>query len=101
MLYNTDLRKIKKCFKNKTTVFTGQTGSGKSSLINKLDKTLNFEVNEISEALGRGKHTTRYTSLVPMYNGFVLDTPGFSDIDLSIYSKEQIRDSFVEFKTSP
>ncbi len=98
VLYNTDLRKIKKYFKNKTTVFTGQTGSGKSSLINKLDKTLNFEVNEISEALGRGKHTTRYTSLVSMYNGFVLDTPGFSDIDLSIYSKEQIRDSFVEFK---
>lgn len=98
VLYNTDLRKIKKCFKGKTTVFTGQTGSGKSSLLNRLDKTLNFEVNEISKALGRGKHTTRYTSLVSMYHGFVLDTPGFSDIDLSMYLKEQIRDSFIEFK---
>jgi len=97
VLYNTEKWKIKRCFKNKTTVFTGQTGAGKSSLLNRLDKTLNFEVNEISEALGRGKHTTRYTTLVPMYKGFVLDTPGFSDIDLSFYSKEQIRDAFIEF----
>lgn len=97
VLYNTEIRKIKKTFKNKTTVFTGQTGSGKSSLMNKLNKELNFETNEISEALGRGKHTTRYISLVEMYNGKVLDTPGFSDIDLSCYTKEQIRDCFIEF----
>ncbi len=97
IVYNTNIRKIKKLFKNKTTVFTGQTGSGKSSLMNKLDKNLNFETNEISEALGRGKHTTRFTSLVQIANGKVLDTPGFSDIDLSIYTKEQIRDCFIEF----
>ena len=98
VLFNTDIKKIKKQFKLKTTVFTGQTGSGKSSLMNKLDKTLNFETNEISEALGRGKHTTRYVSLVEIAQGKVLDTPGFSDIDLSIYSPEQIRDCFIEFK---
>lgn len=98
ILYNYQILRIKKCIKNKTTVFTGQTGSGKSTLMNKLDKSLNFETNEISEALGRGKHTTRYVSLVEIYNGKVLDTPGFSDIDVSVYKKEQIRDSFIEFK---
>ncbi len=97
VLYNTNLFKLKKLFKNKTTVFTGQTGSGKSTLLNKLDKNLNLETDDISESLGRGKHTTRVVSLINMYKGYVLDTPGFSDIDLSIYNKEQIRDSFVEF----
>lgn len=97
VLYNNNIWKIKRLFKGKTTVFTGQTGAGKSSLMNKLDKSLNFEVNEISKALGRGKHTTRYISLVEIAKGKVLDTPGFSDIDLSIYKKEDIRNSFIEF----
>lgn len=97
VIFNTDIFKIKRLFKNKTTVFTGQTGAGKSSLMNKLDKSLNFEVNEISKALGRGKHTTRYVTLVNLYNGKVLDTPGFSAIDLSNLSDEEIRKSFIDF----
>lgn len=97
VVFNTQKFKIKRMFKNKTTVFTGQTGAGKSSLMNRLDKNLNFEVNEISEALGRGKHTTRYITLVNLFGGKVLDTPGFSQIDLSVYSDEDIRNSFVEF----
>lgn len=98
VVYNNNINKIKKLLKHKTTVFTGQTGAGKSSLMNKLDKSLNFETNEISKALGRGKHTTRTVSLVEINNGKVLDTPGFSDIDLRVYKKEDIRDSFKEFK---
>lgn len=97
VLYNKDLSKIKKSFKNKTIVFTGQTGAGKSSLINKLDKSLNFETNEISKALGRGKHTTRYVTLVELFKGKVLDTPGFSAIDLEKFRDEDIKNSFVEF----
>lgn len=99
VVYNTNLFKIKRLFKNKTTVFTGQTGAGKSSLMNKLDKSLNFETNEISDALGRGKHTTRYVTLVQLFGGKVLDTPGFSAIDLSSYTDKQIRDSFIEFNS--
>ncbi len=97
VLYNTNLYKIKKLFKNKTTVLTGQTGSGKSTLMNKLNKELNFETNEISKALGRGVHTTRTVTLVEMYKGKVLDTPGFSLIDLTNYSNEEIKKSFPEF----
>ena len=60
---NKCLFKLKSYIKNKTLVLTGQTGAGKSTLLNKLDKKLNLETNEISEALGRGKHTTRHVEL--------------------------------------
>ena len=97
VIYNTELFKIKRIFKNKTVVLTGQTGAGKSTLINKLDKNLNFETNEISKALGRGKHTTRYITLVELFKGKVLDTPGFSALDLTNYTNEEIKKSFIEF----
>ena len=89
--------KLKNCFKNKITVFVGQSGAGKSTLLNKLDSSLDLKTNFISKALGRGKHTTRHVELINMYGGSVLDTPGFSLIDLSVYSKEEIRDNFIEF----
>lgn len=98
---NTEIEKIKSLLSEKTTVFTGQTGAGKSSLMNKLDKNLNLETGEISEALGRGKHTTRHVELLEMYGGKVLDTPGFSSIDFSDLTKEDIRDTFVEFYDYP
>ena len=98
ILYNNQISKIKKRFKNKIVVFTGQTGAGKSTLLNKLDKSLNFETNEISDALGRGKHTTRYVTLVSIGKGKVLDTPGFSALDLTKYTDEEIRNAFVEFR---
>ena len=97
VLYNYNLFQIKRLLKNKTTVFTGQTGAGKSTLLNKLNKNLNLETGEISKALGRGKHTTRHVELISMYKGKVLDTPGFSSIDLSSLNKKDIRDSFIEF----
>lgn len=100
VLYNYEIDKIKEIFKNKTTVFTGQTGAGKSSLFNRLDENLNFEVGEVSIALGRGKHTTRFVELISLFDGKLLDTPGFSNIDLSIYKKEDIKNSFVEFRNS-
>ncbi len=97
VIYNTNKFKLKHIFKNKTTVFTGQTGAGKSSLINKLNKDFNFETGETSKALGRGKHTTRYVTLVNLYKGKVLDTPGFSNIDLKQLTDEEIKESFIEF----
>lgn len=95
---NTRLTEMKKIFKGKTTVFTGQTGAGKSTLLNKLDETLHLETGEISLALGRGKHTTRCSSLIPLFDGKVLDTPGFSALTFENFTKEEIRDTFIEFR---
>ena len=97
VFYNNEIKEIKKCFKDKISVFTGQSGAGKSTLLNKLDIELNLETNNISYALGRGKHTTRHTELISMYNGLVADSPGFSSLDLSSMSKTDIRDNFIEF----
>ena len=99
VISNTDISKIKKLLKGKMSVFTGQTGAGKSTLLNKLNADWNLETNEISLALGRGKHTTRVVTALPFLGGLVIDTPGFSALDLKNYSKEQIRDSFKEFST--
>ena len=94
---NNHIAKIKELLKNKTTVLTGQTGAGKSTLLNKLDSRLELATGEISEALGRGKHTTRHVELIEMYKGKVLDTPGFSSLDLDKLTDEDIKDGFVEF----
>ncbi len=75
---------IKADLKDNMTVVTGQSGVGKSSLLNSLDLKLNIETNEISKALGRGKHTTRHVELMRMYGGYIADTPGFSSLDLNL-----------------
>lgn len=94
---NTQISNLKKIFKDKITVFTGQTGAGKSSLLNKLDSSLNIKTNEISYALGRGKNTTTHTELRNLFNGMIADTPGFSDVGFNDMSKADIRDNFIEF----
>lgn len=98
IINNTELDKIKELIKQKTSVFTGQTGAGKSTLLNKLNPNWNLKTGEISQALGRGKHTTRVVELFELYNGQVMDTPGFSSIEFYDYDKDQIKKSFIEFK---
>ncbi len=93
---NNQIEDLKKIFSDKVTILTGQTGVGKSTLINKLGN-LNLNTNDISEALGRGKHTTRVVELFEMLNGLVADTPGFSSLSFIDMSKEDIRDNFIEF----
>ena len=63
-----------------------------------MDPALNFEVGEVSLALGRGRHTTRCVELINLFGGKLVDTPGFSKIDLGDFTKEEIKDSFVEFR---
>ncbi len=94
---NIDLTKLKLIFKNKVTVFTGQSGAGKSTLLNKLDSKLQLKTDEISFALNRGKHTTRHVELLPIYNGYVADTPGFSAVNFLEMTNSDIRDNFIEF----
>lgn len=95
---NTDLENIRKIFKDKITVFTGQSGAGKSTLMNNIDTSLNIKTNQISYALGRGKHTTRHVELIPLYDGLVADTPGFSSLNFYDMKASDIRDNFIEFE---
>lgn len=87
---------FKDLFKNKITVLTGQSGAGKSSLLNFLNSNLNLKTDEISEALNRGKHTTRHTELYELLDGYVVDTPGFSQVDFHDMSVMDIRDNMKE-----
>ena len=93
---NTDIDTIKSLLKDKTSVFTGQTGAGKSTLLNRLNPEWNLEVGEVSHALGRGRHTTRVVQLFPFLDGKVMDTPGFSSVDISDILPEDLGGYFPE-----
>nr|MCR5788100.1 ribosome small subunit-dependent GTPase A [Bacilli bacterium] len=97
VFYNNKLQDLRKYLKNKIVVLTGQTGAGKSTLLNKLDKSLNLDTNPISEALGRGVHTTRHTEIHEIDNIYFLDTPGFSSLNLDEITKDNISVGFPEF----
>ncbi len=98
-LLNSELDKIKDLIKGKLVTLTGQTGAGKSTLLNKLKPELNIKTQDISEALGRGKHTTRHTEIYTFDDFSIVDTPGFSALDVDV-EKENIRFAFVEFDNS-
>ena len=97
VLTNTQISELKLEMKNKINVFTGQSGAGKSTLLNNIDSNLNIKTDEISLALGRGKHTTRHTELIDVFGSFIADTPGFSALEFTGMTKSDIRDSFIEF----
>ena len=82
----------------KITVLSGQTGAGKSTLINAILPDFNLKTQEISNALGRGKHTTRETNLYMYKDGFIGDTPGFSKLDVLGIEKDELASLFVDFK---
>ena len=94
---NTETEEIKKVFKDKVSVFTGQSGAGKSTLLNLIDPSLEIQTNEISYALGRGKHTTRHVELLEIGSGLVADTPGFSALSFDDMKASDVRDNFIEF----
>lgn len=93
---------IKSLLSGKISAFTGNTGVGKSSLLNCIDKSLSLATSEISKKLGRGRHTTRHTELFKINGGYVADTPGFSSIDFEKCEnilKDDLFDCFREFET--
>lgn len=93
----TNLDELKSKLKGNINVFCGPSGVGKSTILNKLVGKEVMETGIISERLKRGKHTTRHSELVEVNNGFVVDTPGFSTLDLKFDSKEELKDYFREF----
>ena len=101
MLFNTQLDKIRAQIAGRVCAFTGNSGVGKTTLINRLDPSLSLETNEISEKLGRGKHTTRQAELFHVGDGLVIDTAGFSSLDLlqnDVILKEDLAVCFPEFR---
>jgi ribosome biogenesis GTPase len=75
---------IQTYLKHKVVAFAGQTGVGKSSIINAISPSFQRSIGSYSQALGRGKHQTKEVILVPYEEGFIADTPGFSSLDLNI-----------------
>ena len=100
-LNNEGINEIIKLIDGNVCAFTGNSGVGKSSIINAIAPELSLAVNETSSKLGRGKHTTRTVSLYSISGGFVADTPGFSSIDFENSSerifKDELPDCFPEF----
>ena len=89
---------VKRLLENKTTVFAGPSGVGKSSMLNALTKDYTMETGSVSEKIGRGKHTTRHSQLFEIdENSFVFDTPGFSSLFVPGMVKEKLEDCFPEF----
>lgn len=84
-------------FKDRVSVFTGQSGVGKSSLLNRLVPDLDLKTGVISNVLGRGKHTTRHVELFDLFGGWVADTPGFSNLDLNMSARD-LAVSYHDFK---
>ena len=91
------IEEVKNLFKEKISVLVGQSGVGKSSLLNAIDPNYTREIGEYSQALGRGKHQTKEVVLLPYMNGYIADTPGFSSLDLNL-SKLEIAHYFPGFK---
>lgn len=82
------IESIKEKIKGKTICLLGQSGVGKSSLINLIDENFSRDEGEYSKSLGRGKHKTKEVVLLPYLDGFIADTPGFSSLDLMCYKEE-------------
>lgn len=91
--------RLRKLLAGRISVFAGQSGVGKSSLLNSIIPGLHLETNRISAKLGRGKHTTRHVELIPLEGGgFVADTPGFSQLDFLELGVEELGSCFREFR---
>ena len=88
---------IKSLFKNKISVLVGQSGVGKSSLLNAIDESYVREIGDYSLALGRGKHKTKEVVLLPYQDGYIADTPGFSSLELEM-NKLEVAQFFPSFE---
>ena len=90
---------LKNMLKDETTVLCGPSGAGKSTIINKFLGVTHMQTGSVSDKIGRGKHTTRHSELVDVNGGYLVDTPGFSTLDISNFlDKENLKLCFRDFK---
>lgn len=98
--FNSGIEDIKRVLNNKITAFAGNSGVGKSTLINNLLNNIAMETGELSNKIERGKHTTRHVELFELPNsGYILDTPGFSIFELDDFEYDVLKYYFKEFET--
>ena len=98
---NRGLDVIKAELKDRVTAFCGNSGVGKSTLLNALFPDLQLQTGEISDKLGRGRHTTRTVELFRKHGGYIADTPGFSTVDIERFElirKDELKFAFPEFE---
>ena len=88
---------LKERMKNNITVLCGPSGAGKSTLINTLSDREHMETGSVSEKIGRGKHTTRHSELIDIDNGYLVDTPGFTTLDVTFIDRDSLKYCFPEF----
>lgn len=94
-----NIDELKERLKDNTTVFAGNSGVGKSSLLNCVLGENSFETGSVSNKAERGKHTTRHSELVKLSSGgFIIDTPGFSSFELQFTQTEELCSAFREFR---
>lgn len=97
VVINSEITKIKEILKGKEVGLLGQSGAGKSSLVNKLGN-YDIKTQKISKALGRGVHTTRHVEIYKVSGFYLIDTPGFSALDLNFTTKDNLKNGFIEFQ---
>lgn len=89
---------VRRILKGKTTAVAGPSGVGKSTITNHVQGSVSMETGEISKKLGRGRHTTRHSQLIPIdQDTYIMDTPGFSSLDVEMMEKEELKQYFPEF----
>ena len=97
VVINSEITKIKEILKGNEVGLLGQSGAGKSSLVNKLGN-YDIKTQKISKALGRGIHTTRHVEIYKVSDFYLIDTPGFSALDLNFTTKDNLKNGFIEFQ---
>ena len=99
---NEGIEEVKRRLTGRISAFTGNSGVGKTSLLNALDPSLDLKTGEVSRALGRGKHTTRHVELFPLpFGGYIADTPGFGSFEVDQFEyirPVQLQHCFPEFR---